>query len=95
MKMMAENGEVRSCSVSECSYNEAEECWAPGITVGQDHTECDTFTTEYAQMSDHEASVLSCEASTCQYNVSESCIAAGVMLGTHQDHADCVTFQPS
>lgn len=89
-----EEGNVLTCTVIECSYNQKEMCHAPSITVGDTHPTCDTFTTQPANQADLEMpDVQACHATSCRFNKNEDCAAAGITVAHHSDHADCLTYR--
>lgn len=94
MKMFSQDGCVLTCAVTQCSYNDAEECCAPDIQVGDDHPMCDTFTTSAVQKTREESAVARCMVTDCNFNQGQDCHARGITVGTHSGHADCVTFRP-
>lgn len=85
---------VLSCSVLECIYNQNRECHATSITIGEDHPNCDTFSTSQSGMMIQEnvAGVSECMVETCKYNDNLNCGAPGITVGHHSNHADCNTF---
>lgn len=94
MQRMTDEGCVLTCTVTQCSYNEHEECLAPAVEVGSDHPECDTYTTGPASRTAHDALVRMCHVRDCTFNRQEGCTATGVTVGFHAEHADCMTFRP-
>jgi len=95
MQRMCEEGSVVTCSSVQCSWNEDEECFAPGIEVGGNCPVCDTYTTaSVSGMGSQEAMVSHCEMANCRLNQQKHCMASGVTVGNHAGHADCVTFRP-
>lgn len=95
MRFMAEDGVVLTCTVTDCSYNQAEECHADQIQVGGDHPTCDTFTNSgVVETSRAEGDVGSCDMTQCHFNSDSDCDAAGVTVSWHEQHADCMTFRP-
>lgn len=93
MEQMNE-GHVLTCTVTECSYNQNEVCYAPNIEVGDSHPTCDTFTTQSAQpVSQGMPDVSMCRVTQCQFNQNEDCMAPGITVAHHSEHADCLTFR--
>ncbi|HEY8943151.1 MAG TPA: DUF1540 domain-containing protein [Polyangiaceae bacterium] len=88
---------VSECSVTTCVYNSAQRCHAKAITVGDgDHPACDTFMASGAHArSATQAGVGACKVSSCKHNQDFECTAERVQIGNHQDHADCLTFEPN
>ncbi|MBE0475872.1 MAG: DUF1540 domain-containing protein [Coriobacteriia bacterium] len=92
---MQEEGSVLTCMVTQCSYNQAEECHAEEIQVGAGHATCDTFTTSGAiERARDEGEVGACDMTQCHFNSNRDCDAAGITVGSHEQHADCVTYRP-
>lgn len=97
MKLCKE-GQVMTCGVTDCGYNDRQICQAGDILVGSPTARCDTFTTESPQkmeMKDGMSSVRGCDISDCSFNKEMSCAAAGITVRSQGDHADCVTFRPA
>lgn len=96
MKFMEQEGAIMTCTVMDCSYNQAEECHADAIHVGGDHATCDTFTTTAVQdlSSSTEGDVGGCDMVDCHFNEDRDCEANGVTVSMHESHADCLTFRP-
>lgn len=88
---------VVTCTVMECSYNEQERCCAQEIEVGDDHPQCDTFTTAASvQGVQQEMSKVGiCHVMQCSFNADESCAAPGITVTHHSNHADCTSYRPS
>lgn len=87
---------VVTCTVTECSYNEQEKCCAPQIEVGDQHPQCDTFTTSQAvQAVQQEMSkVGTCHVMQCSFNTQQQCQAPGITVTHHSNHADCTSYRP-
>lgn len=85
--------EIRSCSMTECFYNEDNVCHANAITVGSPCPRCDTFieSNEHAEPADV-GRVGACHEADCVYNEMLSCTALGITVGHHDGHADCFTY---
>lgn len=94
MAYLSESGGVTSCSVSACSFNAGQHCMAPSVYIGQDHHECDSFTTDEVAKGVMNGFVLQCDAGECAHNKAHRCFATGIALDSHDDHADCVTYAP-
>jgi hypothetical protein len=94
VKVSVEVGTVETCMAAECSYNSREECLAPAVCVGDEHQQCDTYTTASADQMEMQAAVRSCLVNGCAFNRLQSCVATGVTVGGHEHHADCMTFRP-
>ena len=93
MQQMTE-ARVMTCLAEDCSYNCREECCAPRVEVGEDHPECDMFTTGAVAEFDGMPRIGDCKVRDCHFNESTSCVAAGVTMITHSGHADCATYRP-
>ena len=92
MQMQSE-ATVMTCLAEDCSYNCRDECCAPAIEIGDEHPQCDTFTTGEVAVADTSATVQDCMVSDCHFNHQMSCSAAGITMTTHSGHADCLTFR--
>jgi hypothetical protein len=92
-RIIGEKGPVMTCTVTDCSYNRFEACHAPGITVGDCHPACDTFTVGPASIDAGEACVQQCKVDDCMFNQAMDCHAAGVTVSFHSAHADCITYR--
>jgi peroxiredoxin len=86
---------VVTCTVTECSYNEQERCCAPQIEVGDQHPQCDTFTTSGSvdTMRQEMSKVGICHVMDCSFNKQEQCGAPGITVTHHSDHADCSSYR--
>jgi hypothetical protein len=95
MQLFHNEGEVLTCQVMECSYNDREICHADEISVGGNHATCDTFTTAgVANRQDDMGSVARCDILQCSFNDQQACNASGITVGHHESHADCLTYRP-
>jgi len=94
MQMFSKDGCVLTCTATQCSYNQTEECHAPKIQVGDEEPMCDTYTTASVSPTNSEASVQTCNVTDCNFNDDRDCNARGITVGIHAGHADCVTFRP-
>jgi len=88
-----QDGAVLTCTVGDCSYNKAMECWAPAVKVGVDHPRCDTFTHLDVATAPQESVVASCGVTACDFNDAMHCAARGITVTNHTTHADCLTFR--
>lgn len=85
---------VVTCKVTECSYNQQEQCCAQNIEVGDQHPQCDTFTTGSVQrMQQSMSKVGICNVMDCSFNASKKCDAPGITVTQHTDHADCSSYR--
>lgn len=84
---------VLTCLAETCSYNCRDECCAPRVEIGDEHPQCDTYTTGAVEIMDGEPSIMDCKVVRCHYNDQMQCHASGITLATHQGHGDCVTFR--
>jgi hypothetical protein len=90
-----QDGAVLTCTVDDCAFNRGLECWAPKITVGEDHPRCDTYTRRPDLPLCDTASVVGwCGVSDCGFNTDKHCGARGITVDHHGTHADCGTFRP-
>ena len=84
-------GPVLTCIKIDCDYNVDDCCYAGGIEVGDEHPQCDTYTTGSATPTEQMANVSTCHVTDCFFNKQEDCCAAGITVGEHSGHADCLT----
>ena len=87
--------DVKKCTVLDCFYNTSQICHASAIQVGSDHPMCDTFIVNHRhdQPAD-QAMVGACHQADCEYNMILSCNAPSIDVGWHEQHADCLTYEP-
>jgi len=90
------NAPVVTCTVTECSYNDQEKCCAPQIEVGDEHPQCDTFTTSGSvrAMQQEMSKVGACRVRQCSFNTQQQCEAPGITVTHHSNHADCTSYRP-
>jgi hypothetical protein len=86
---------VSTCEETGCFFNRELGCHAPAINVGAEHPRCDT----YAPSSSHIGRpgggfVGACHVAECTWNEELTCSAPSIQVGHHQDHPDCMTFDP-
>ncbi len=86
---------ILDCNMSDCSYNDGEECHAMAITVGGTSHDCDTFmkSEKKGGVKDIRGRVGACKIEMCRYNESLECSAMEIHMGQHTGHAECDTFQ--
>lgn len=96
MRFLEQEGSIMTCTATQCSYNQVEECHAESIHVGGEHAKCDTFTTMQITdlASSSEGDVSGCDMIECHFNKDRDCDASGVTVTSHDGHADCLTFRP-
>ena len=92
-KVRNQDGAVLTCTVRDCGYNHEMECFAPAISVGDEHPYCDTYTHKSVQPAESESFVAACLTSLCDFNDHARCTARGVTVDCHGGHADCATFR--
>lgn len=92
-EVRAGDGAIMTCSATDCSYNRGLECFAPSITVGDDHPYCDTYTHGPVRPASWDSFVAKCLITMCDFNRQSRCTARGVTIDCHADHADCATFR--
>ncbi len=87
--------EVFKCSVTNCAYNNDEQCHALAITVGDGaNPRCDTFTEAGFKGGDEQeiGRVGACKVSVCRFNESLECQAQGIEVGNRDGGVFCMTF---
>jgi hypothetical protein len=88
--------QIKSCSVTECSYNKHNSCHTLAITVGgpEPCPQCDTYLhgARKGGIPDMQAGVGACKVSGCSHNSDLECTAGSIMVGIHNNHPDCMTF---
>jgi hypothetical protein len=93
-----EMSNVSQCKVTDCSYNDNQECHAYAITVGGDeeHPQCDTFIHATGKGGDPgiTAGVGACKVVDCRFNDSLECDAREIDVLYKGSEPDCGTFQP-
>ncbi|MFA5516580.1 MAG: DUF1540 domain-containing protein [Desulfuromonadales bacterium] len=95
--MASQMPKVSECSVSDCAYNNGQECKALAITVGEEPDEpiCETFfvSSTHGGVKDSVAGVGACRAAECEYNDGFECTASDISVGYLGDEPDCLTFE--
>ncbi len=88
---------VSDCSVTDCAYNNNQECKALAITVGEEPDEpiCDTFfaSSVHGGAKESIAGVGACKAADCEYNQEFECTAPDIQVGYRDEEPDCLTFE--
>lgn len=88
---------VNKCEVTQCCYNNAQQCHALAITVGDGVlAQCDTFTTACTVKAGDAAAtagVGACKVSVCVHNKNLECAAPSIVVGRGDQPADCLTFK--
>lgn len=90
---MQTNPLVMTCLAEKCSWNCEDQCCASSIVVGDEHPQCDMYTTAPEKPADTMASVTDCHVHGCHFNRDMKCGATGITLGVHSGHADCLTYR--
>ena len=101
---MTQVSKVTACDVTECGFNNKQQCHAAAIQIGDpppallQDPRCDTFTpaaVAHAGLGaqDWHAGVGACKVGACVHNADFRCTAEGVTVGYHGTHADCQTFR--
>ena len=93
---MKEMPEVNECLMSDCAYNDNQQCRAAAITVGDGACPlCDT-----ALKSESKGGVLTsrgvvgaCKVAECSFNDMLLCSAPGIRITLHERHAECGTYK--
>lgn len=97
MKVTIDMPHVLTCEVTECAYNDGQACHARAITVGDGvHPGCDTFFVDDVHVRDVTvvAGVGACKVSACRHNRDYQCRTEAIRVGVHEQHGDCMTFDP-
>lgn len=90
---MSDMPEIFNCNVSECFYNQSNQCHAPAITIGADEPCCDTFLASQDHIHRQEKGMVgACHVSACQYNKEMLCGASGINVSPISSSAMCSTF---
>lgn len=91
--MLTDLPNVRTCSVTGCSYNH-DGCHAAAVTIGADE-QCVTFIPLDAKggIDTVQAHVGACQAVDCRFNESLGCTAAGVRIGAGDTAAGCLSYE--
>jgi hypothetical protein len=84
---------VRSCSVTECGYNDKQKCHAGAVTVDGPEPLCDTyFRSQHKGGVEATGTVGACKNDACLYNESYECAAPSIDVSLHGSRAECDTF---
>ncbi|HEY3490093.1 MAG TPA: DUF1540 domain-containing protein [Candidatus Deferrimicrobiaceae bacterium] len=87
---------IAGCAVSECSFNQRNQCHALAITVGgpEKCAACDTYfqAAKKGGVPDMTGGVGACKVEACLHNKGFECAASSINVGMHMGHADCTTF---
>lgn len=87
---------ISRCEENGCFYNHDDACHAPAINVGGNHPRCDTFAPSANHIGRKPAGrVGACHVAECRHNSELTCTAQAIVVGRHQDHPDCITFDPA
>ncbi len=97
--MVKNMSSIKSCEVTDCSYNKHNSCHTLAITVGGPGDACpmcDTFISaaQRAGIPDVQGGVGACRVESCSYNDSLECSAPSISVTRHSGHPDCATFRP-
>jgi hypothetical protein len=87
---------IKSCDVTECAYNQKNECHALAITVGDSRGPmCDTFWRMDTKGGDpaQTGHVGACHMSQCMFNMDLECQAGGITVAKKGNEPDCITFK--
>ena len=77
---------ILSCEVTECAYNNKEECHAGAITVDGPEPLCETFFMHTPKGGIEDiGSVGACKNDVCMYNESLECTASGINISKHEE----------
>jgi hypothetical protein len=98
--MVARNGPERrearvlTCASLDCSYNDTQQCLAPGVAISGGSPGCETFTHDWVTPATPEPAIDSCKAAACYFNTHERCRAPGITISGGSHHRpECVTFR--
>lgn len=94
-KITIEMPAVRTCDVTNCTYNKQNRCSARAITIGDTKTpNCDTFVSDgnhtRTQMS--AAGVGACKVRGCKYNDDYECMADSIDVTMKDGQTWCNTY---
>lgn len=88
---------IDNCGVSECSYNDMNNCRAVAITVGGHSPPlCDTHfvSGEAGGIKSMTGGIGACRESSCTFNESlECCSDSGVSIALQDGKPQCMTFE--
>lgn len=89
---------IKSCDVSECTYNLNSACHAKAITIGDGVSPgCDTFLSGAGHVRSKEikAGVGACKVGGCTYNADFECSAESINVSHEGGKVLCMTYMPS
>ena len=95
MTINVEMPAVAGCTISDCAYNQDDQCHARAITVGDGvHPGCDTFLQASSHTRERQriAGVGACKVTGCAHNDDYECMAAEIEVGMAQGSVDCLTY---
>jgi hypothetical protein len=97
MMTLGEMSKVSECSVTDCSYNQADACHAGAVTISgpAGHAGCATFIplTIKGGFDEAAGAVGACQHVECAHNADLECGAPAIQVGLSGDtKADCLTF---
>ncbi|MFW5887853.1 MAG: DUF1540 domain-containing protein [Bacteriovoracia bacterium] len=95
MKMSFEMPILTECKITECAYNDKNNCHAKAITVGDSsNPRCDTYfeNNQHVSSPSELAGVGACKVGPCKFNEDFSCTASEVQVGMDQGQIKCLTF---
>lgn len=97
MEIMIDMPMIKSCDVSECTYNLNSACHAKAITIGDGVSPgCDTFmsASSHVRNSKIKAGVGACKVGGCTYNSDFECSAESIRVSQEKDKVICMTYMP-
>lgn len=96
MEITLEMSMIKSCNVSECSYNLNSACHAKAITVGDgENPGCDTYmhASKHVRSTSLHAGVGACKVGGCQHNSDFECGAESIEVGSCGGGVFCMTYE--
>lgn len=97
MEIMIDMPMIKSCEVSECTYNLNSTCHAKAITIGDGVTPgCDTFmkASGHVRNKQIKAGVGACKIAGCNFNSDFECSADTINVGHEGGKVICMTYMP-
>jgi hypothetical protein len=95
MEMLIDMPMIKSCDVSECTYNLNASCHAKAITIGDGVTPgCDTFmnASGHVRSAGIKAGVGACKVGGCTYNADFECSAESIRVSHEGGKVVCMTY---
>jgi len=97
MEMLIDMPMIKSCDISECTYNMNSACHAKAITIGDGVSPgCDTYmnASGHVRNTGIKAGVGACKVAGCSYNADFECSAESIRVSHEGGKVLCMTYLP-